>query len=339
MYRRFCISGLAPVALVALYSYPAFAGPPKPFDGWSVSNGGVAASCGTGFQCTELSSGPGFLQRNVENAAGQVFVQTIVTGAGASGIPAAGLDFSDESFIKVSATILGTGTQIPGTPGTGSASNTAGIADKQALHSESITSAQTRSFDSLVMINRGWAAESGKPSIDILQKIVENTSAGQSFSDTAHIAGNNDSDGLQTGTLIELSSSFSQPSLVTSSTDIQKFELRRIGGDLLVASGSATLPGSSRVNWSPGQVIQTMWIGQRLDFEGDAEGGTLGFQSFDNLSDNSSQTTAQSTSSAGPFTWPNPPFGTAPTMPGGSSSGGGSSGGGSGGWGGGGGGW
>ncbi len=324
MYRRYCISGLVPVALVALYSYPAFAGPPKPFDGWSVSNGSVAASCGTGFQCTELSSGPGFLQRNVKNDAGQVFVQTIVTGAGSSGIPAAGLNFSDESFIKMSAgaiTGTGTGSQTPGSQSPGSLINTNGIADKQILRSASITADQTRTFDSLVEISRGWAAEAGKPSIDILQKIVETTSAGQSFSDTAHIASNNNGDGLQTGTLIGLSSAFSQPSLTTSSTDRQQFELRRIGGDMLTTSGSATLPSTNRVNWSPGQVIQTVWIGQRLDFECDADGGTLGFQAFDNLSDNSSQVTYQSTSSLGPFAWPNPPFGTAPSFP----SGGGSS--------------
>ncbi len=315
MTWRLHFSGLVPVGLAALCASSAFGGAPTPFDQWSVSNGGVAATCGTGFQCSELSSGPGFLQRRVEDPlSGQAFVQTIVTGSTSTGVPATGLPFSDENFIKM---------------GTTTAPSSFGISDKQMLHSESITTAQTRIFDSAVQINRGWAATPGTPSIDIVQKITESTSAGQKFNDTTHIAGNNDNNGLQTGTLIELSSYFSEP-VTTKQVDDQMFVMRRVGGDMLKAAGTATLPGNKKMTWKAGDVIQVVWVGQRVDFEGDASGGNLSWQNYDNLSDTIAPIGNQSESNPAPFTWVNPPFGTAPAMPANGSGGASSSGSGSG---------
>jgi len=83
---------------------------------------------------------------------------------------------------------------------------------------------------------------------------------------------------------------------------------------LLTTSGKATL-GSSSVTWKPGDVVQTVWLGQGFDFGSFGGSGLMGFQSFDNLSDAAGQISTSSTSATGPFTWVDPPFGTKPVMP------------------------
>ncbi len=146
------VSGLAASSLL-------HAGPPQSFDSWSVSGGSVAASCGAGLSCEVLQGGDsGFLQRNIKDSAGQSFLQTIVTSPRASGIPGSGLEFSDESFVRL---------------GQSTAPALNGIADKQHLKSQQTLGAITSSFESITLIQSGWAASTGVPLVDISQTLSE----------------------------------------------------------------------------------------------------------------------------------------------------------------------
>lgn len=305
----------------AVFAAVPVVGAPPAFDQWSVNNGNIAAGCGAGANCEILTSGPGFMQRRVD-APGQSFVQTIVTAPGATGVAAGGLAFSDESFTLSNPTIQG-GTQSPQT-------TFAGLADRQLIHTQNAATAPTMTFDSSTTIRTGWAAVPGEPNIDIAQSITERNAAGESFKMTSRIKGNNDANGNQTGTSMALSTELRQPEngdgQQSGGEDVQVFELRRVGGNMLTAAGSATL-NSSTVRWNPNDVAQVVWIGQAFDLGSFAEGGFT-FQSFDNLSDSvdAIRRVTQS-NNGGPFAWADPPFGTRPVMPA-VSSGGGSGGGG-----------
>lgn len=331
----------------ALLSLPTIAGAPSPFDQWSVGNGTVAASCGSGFSCAVLTTGPGFMQQQLTDPVTKLsYIKTIVTDPQSTGVPqAAGLPFSTENYVRTGNFDPTQGSSTPPSSNPGTQTTPNGIASQQRLHAESSTATTTGVFDTVVLINSGWAATAGTPSIDITQTVGETRSDGTTFSDTARIRGNNDSNGLQIGTSIFLDSTFTQPrSDGSTGKDIQSFALRRVGGNMLATTGSGTL-GSSSVSWGPGDVIQTVWMGQQMDFGSGAGGfggwgggstssGVFGFQSYDNLSDAVAQISTSSTSSAAPVSWVDPPFGPQPVMPaGGDITGGGGD---SGGWGGGG---
>lgn len=328
----------------ALLSLPTFAGAPAPFDNWSANNGTVAASCGAqggGLGCTVLNASPGFLQQQVTDPNTKLtYIQTIVTNPQASGA-AVSQPFSSENFVRTGNfdPTLNTGQSTPTTPQQNLPQTVAdGIASQQRLHAEDNTATKTGVFDALVSINTGWAATAGTPNVDISQNVSETGTDGTKFSNTAHIQGNNDDSGLQTGTSISLDTSISQPKTTASNgttsggfgwggfgwgsapppsnnnPDVQVFALRRLGGNLLTTTGKASL-GSSSVTWKPGDVVQTVWLGQGFDFGSFGGSGLFGFQSFDNLSDAAGQISTSSTNSTGPFTWVDPPFGTKPVMP------------------------
>lgn len=339
---RFVIVGGA-----ALLSLPSFAGAPAPFDNWAANNGNVAAGCGganSGLNCAVLNAGPGFLQQQVRDPTTKLtYIQTIVTNPSASGA-AASQSFSSENFVRTGTfdSTLGTGQTIPTNPQqTAPQLVTNGIASQQRLHAEDNKATKTGVFDAMITINTGWAATAGSPNVDINQSVSETGTDGTKFTTTARILGNNDNNGTQTGTNITLNTLMSQPkttatngstsggsgwgsSVSNTNPDVQVFALRRVGGNLLATSGSATLSSRS-VAWKPGDVVQTMWLGQGFDFGSFGGSGMFGFQSFDNLSDAASQISSSSTNSAGPFTWVDPPFGTKPVMPanGGNTGGGG----------------
>lgn len=298
----------------ALLSLPTFAGAPAPFDNWSANNGNVAAGCSAQLSCAVLNAGPGFVQQQVTDPITKLtYIQTVVTNPQATGA-AAGQPFSSENFVRTGNfdPAIGTGQTIPTNPQqTTPQLVTNGIASQQRLHAEDNTATKTGVFDALVSINTGWAATAGTPNVDIRQSVSETGTDGTKFSNTARILGNNDSGGLQTGTSISLDTLVSQSS---SNPDVQVFVLRRTGGNLLTTSGKATL-GSSSVTWKPGDVVQTVWLGQGFDFGSSGGSGLTGFQSFDNLSDAAGQINTSSTSATGPFTWVDPPFGAKPVMP------------------------
>lgn len=299
---------------VALLSLPTFAGAPAPFDNWAANNGNVAAGCGganSGLNCAVLNAGPGFLQQQVRDPTTKLtYIQTIVTNPLASGT-ATSQPFSSENFVRTGNfdSTLSTGQTIPTRPQQTSPQLAVGIASQQRLHAESSTATATGVFDTVVLINSGWAAMAGTPNINITQTVSEIRSDGVKFASNVQILGNNDDAGLQTGTRIRLDSSFSD-----DDKDVQVFHMRRAGGNMLTVAGRATLPNNTSVAWNAGDVAQTVWVGQQFDV-GSRASGTLGFQSYDNLSDAVDHINYLSTSTPGPFTWFDPPFGASPAMP------------------------
>jgi len=358
---RFILVGWA-----ALLPLPTFAATtPTGFDQWSVNNGSVVANvpgCGNTYNCALLTSGPGFVQQQITDTISRVsYIQTIVTNPLATGTPTivpggGGLPFSSESYVKTGVFDPSQNNSVSPTsqsPNAQAAVN--GIASKQVLHAESTSAGATGVFDSYAEIRSGWALSADNPNnVDITQRVSQTSADGSQFSNTARIVGKNDDLGNQTGTSITLDALITQPggtnsdgtssggsgwggrsnsgggSSGSAKPDVQVFTLRRVGGNMLATSGKATL-ASKTVTWKPGDVVQTVWFGQGFDFGSFGGSGLMGFQSYDNLSDAAAQISTSSTSSVGPFSWVDPPFGPKPVMPanGGSS---GSSGGGFGGW-------
>lgn len=150
------------------FSAAASAAPPQPFDAWTIDKGAIAASCASGMTCTTLGAGPGFLQRSIQNASGQSFIQTIIAPGNATGVPASGLGFSDESFVRglgAAAAPLGDG-----------------LADKQIITQRQDLAGSTMLFDSRATILSGWAAVPGQPNVDITQTINASSPTEGNFS-------------------------------------------------------------------------------------------------------------------------------------------------------------
>ncbi len=320
--------------LLAVAPLPALAGPPIAFDGWSASNGAIAAGCPAGFQCEVIGASNGFMQRNITSAAtGTSYVQTIVAGPNANGSPIAGLPFSDEGFIRGGGS-ASTGSEIPD-PSPPSIA-VSGIADKQVIRLQNSTANATQSFDYRALIQTGWAAESGVPNVDIRQSISETSNTNKQFEATTLIQSNNDVNGNQTGLRLDYETYFVQPQGSDQRGGIEDAEnqgnnqeanmvvLRQRSGDMLTSSGSASLANGRSISWQAGDSVATTWFGQRMSLGGDCKRENRprmrcqmqhGFQSLDNASDNSQQVSEMRPSTNGPFTWWSNPFGPQPVMP------------------------
>ena len=92
----------AAVAGAAIAPVVAMAASPIGFGSWTDNGSGITVDCktGAGFACTsgttEGDSEESFLQRQISDSNGNVFIQTIVTGDGG--------EVSDESFVKMGGT-------------------------------------------------------------------------------------------------------------------------------------------------------------------------------------------------------------------------------------------
>ena len=280
----------------------AVAGPPTPYDDWRVSAGvitspaGAPLPCPTGFTCGAPLIGDGFLQRtltqNIPGGAVQYF-QTIITNQGATAANPANLDFSDESFVRSS-----TGGQAA-----------SGIADRQRINDipQNLTTTNE--------LNMGWANTGGTPELNLSQTLTEPAT---NFSTDFNFQSNNA--GADRKMTIGQSVSLQQTGQPGSAGDVQGFKLVQVGGNTFVpAAGSATTQDGQTVNWTAGQTVQAIWVGQ------DMTGSTsqlFGFQSFANLSASPVVTNSYfdlSTTGVGPtnnylWQWPDPPFGTAPSF-------------------------
>ena len=94
-------------------------------------------------------------------------------------------------------------------------------------------------------------------------------------------------------------------------------------GDGMMGNGAG-----GTVTWNAGDDVQVIWIGQLCEgcqnggMGGGGMGGGMGgggtttfsYQSFDNLVDAQDPIATASIISTDPFTWPDPPFGTQPTL-------------------------
>ena len=323
--------------LLALTPLSVFAGPPVPFDGWSANSGTIAATCASGFRCEIVGSSPGFLQRSITgNTPGALtYVQTIVAGSTATGTPLSGLTFNDEGFVRA-AGVTGTGSSVPPPGSQQNSASAFGIAGKQAIKLQNVTSNATQNFDYIALIRTGWAADAGQPNVDITQTIREVSNTGKTYDAKTTVQSNNDSNGLQIGNRLNYDTLFVQPvgadesggegSGGTSSTfrDGQAVAIRRVGGNMLPAAGSAALKNGQSITWAAGDTISTMWGGQLMRNAGECKIENRprgrcrlaqGFQSLDNLNDNTPISRYFEFNAPGPFTWWVNPFGPAPVMP------------------------
>ncbi len=290
-----------------LASGAALAGPPVPFDQWSVTNGtvtvdyGGGATCPTGFTCGAALTGDGFFQRQLtDNATGAKYFQTIVTDLGATGSPAS-LSFADESYVMQG--------------------GTTGIANQQRMDS---TTPGQGTLTATSVLNMGWAHAAGSPDVDIMQTVSD---AATGLTSSMTFKQNRDTNGNATGTALDLDQSIV---LDAVNNDKQGFVLRKRDGDLNGTSRDAAvdpplLPAgatpSDNMSWAATDNIQVVWIGQAVTTTAGSQ-DKFGYQGYTNFSVTPNATISYfdtasfgDTPGKGGWNWQTTPFGPQPVFP------------------------
>lgn len=288
--RSLCASVLlASLAGVAQAASPVF-------DNWVVNNGqfdgdgvaaGIQAPCATGFDCSILSSGDGFIQVQWVDTApgGATYIQTIVTNPDANGTSSADLLYIDESFVQLGS------------------SN--GIMSRQRVREEDTTPVTGGVFTSSSELNIGWAATGPNDPTMVIQQTffsAGDAAIGDEFRNdfVMELIGSTvGSDGNNQNARITVDQRVGLGDGVTDSTDVQRFYLVGTRGDLTQAGsldlgpsfgGTVTGVDPAAVAWDSGDNVMVRWLGQRLDL---AEQGqsVFGFQGIVNNTDNVEATT------------------------------------------------
>jgi len=247
------------------------------FDSWAVTTGTIAYTCPAGITCTTLVSGDGFLQQQyTDSGSGTVYIQTIVTEAGATGTGgSAGVNYSDESFIQTGG-------------------STSGIAGKQTMADTAFN------FTGSSQLYTGWAtSEPGAAAgnLQIAQGFTDagTAVAGDEFTSSFGLNINLDTAGNQTGKTMSISQvAWMGDGATANTTDVQSFVIEQRQGDLLASANSqlngfqlgntsfdsAGTPLPSPVTWVAGDNVMVVWLGQRVS-DGSAGGGlsTFGYES------------------------------------------------------------
>ena len=256
------------------------------FGSWSATSG-TLSGCPSGFTCTELVSGDGFRQVQVDDdSSADSFVWTTVTDTGATGT-ASTLGFSDENFVKTDG-------------------SSTGIAANQIVNDTT-----DGTFNSTVSIQTGFAG-GGNDTVDILQSLSANPDSladtGDEFDTTFDMTVNLDSAGNQTGRTMDID----QTTALGNSTDSQEFVIRARAGSALTTTGTLALGGND-IGWNANDDILLSWVGQSLSL-GSLGASLFGFEGLTNNTQ-STQESEFSQSDAGPFDWDSATFGTAPSFP------------------------
>jgi len=217
-----------PVALTLIFlctllpSTSSFSGPPMPYDAWSNSNGRIVAACPAGFTCDDNTVGQGVLQRTLISSNGQRYMQLILEDGAIAGDG----QFRSETFID--------------------ASNTQrwGAAGKQTINQTGV-----ENINYGIEFSTGWANTPGSPAVIINQTVRDTTTQGVGFMSSFDFALNRDAGGNATGYNFglrqEVTGSAALNGIAAAGQDYQVFVLRRAGGDMVTAAGSATLPASA----------------------------------------------------------------------------------------------
>ena len=263
----------------------AMAGPPGSitYGGYTAAGGTISAPCPTAqgaSSCGAPITGDGFFQRSVV-ISGSTYFQTIVLPTGAtvsSAADIAGLSFADENFVQ-----QGGGT---------------GIADNQHLFALGTTS-NPGDFTADTAINSGWANTSG--SVIALSQTVVDTSAGFNLGFSL------EGDGTNT-TALSVTQDVS-----LDGGDSQKFDLRQVTAGAPGDTSSYALPNGGTIDWTAGQIIQAVWMGQAVTTAGSVQ-QLSGFQGYTNVSTTSTVSYTDQTTT-GPWNYDTADFGTAPTFP------------------------
>lgn len=285
--------------LIAAYSLPfaALAVPPTGFGNWSASGGQIDAPCPDGFTCAPVVGDAGFLQRQMTDAQGVTFIQSILTDPNADGDPN-NLPFASEDFVRM---------------GGGGAANS-GIATRQ-----SITEADT--FDSTFEMTRGWAAPEGASGTGQIRQTLADF--GDPSIQTDDFSSGFAFDGMRrndvgVGRRIELDQTvgLNQGGTVEVN-DWQSMAMTIVMGEFQTTPGDATFPGVGSVNWSPGDPIMAGWVGQVFDETAPGRGGmggTFGHNAVMNMGTGDA-IVLDSFTQANPVDWDELAFGAEPFIP------------------------
>lgn len=286
------------------------AGPPIPYDGYTVSNGAISAACPLGATCDAITADNGFLQRRVTVSSGPnagSYFQFILTDPGVTGDPSAdafttargNVSFTNEDFVKI------------GNRGSG-------ISSKQSMFSSDFLSPTIEDrFSYQTMYEFGWAQSTAFPWVNIQQDVITldygpNPLVPQEvFSDVAEITSN--ADGFNTNIDVDLSQRVDM-----GLTDVQKFQYKVVAGIYQTTAHppvgpSPLLPGGTNggeITWTTGEKLAALWIGQSLVDDG---GGLYGLTKYENL-DQATKTQLASFTDPEPVNWINPPFDAADTI-------------------------
>ena len=290
-------------------SAPVNAASPIPYDSWTESAGVISAACPVGFGCMGDSSDQGMMQRILFDSNGDQYIHQVITES----TPTQG-NMTLEAFVFSS---------------NGTAPS--GIASKQHIYHDEAS----KSMDVLVYLNTGWA-NTGENVVQVNQSknTTENNNPNIYYEDSFTFYERRDTTTQAiNGKYIDISqgqlgSTYFQSDggVLTSGSDQYSFVNRQVSGvfnpvamtasltnywtgSLLDANGAT---GGPTVSWDPGDSLRMVWWGQ-LCTGCAAYSANMSLQILENLTTETT-TAGQRRFVTSPMSWPEPPFGTAPSI-------------------------
>ncbi len=283
--------------VTAALPFAAFSEPPTNFGNWSAVGGQISAACPDQFTCAPVVGDSGFLQRQITNANGETFLQSIITDPNANGAPAT-LGFATEDFVR-----MGGGNTING-----------GIAARQFI-------SEGDAFKNTFEMTRGWAAPTGSSGTghtsqtmsDIGNPNIQTDDFTSSFGFDGIMR-----NGVGTGRQIEIDQTLGLNQGGTEEiNDWQAMSMTVVMGEFQTTDGGANFPGIGTISWTSDDSVMAGWVGQVFDETAPNRGGmggAFGHGAVMNMSSGDA-IVINSLTDPGPFDWSNPPFGDVPFIP------------------------
>src|SRR3569623_587383 len=299
-------------AVALILNGAAWADPPVTdgFGKWSVNGSGNIVynytnhvvgdtTCPLGFTCGTAVTGAGFSQRQITDASGNKYFQTVVTPETAVSVSSSAVSFADESFVKVGVT---------------------GISSHQHASDTAVSGIETTA------VNTGWASGGTYKDLEVAQSVAVTNNIGTG---SAEITMYNGFTFDQMGTTTAPTGKYmdiTQGVLLTSGADLTtntdddelRFVMREASGTLPGAAhtlGSPVLlPGASTtdVAWSSTDDVKVTYVGQQMVQSGVE---AFRFQFYDNLTSASADSISNfEVGSSAPWTWVQPFGASAPAM-------------------------
>lgn len=307
-------------AVALILSGAAWADPPVTdgFGKWSVNGSGNIVynytnhvvgdtTCPLGFTCGTAVTGAGFSQRQITDASGNKYFQTVVTPETAVSVSSSAVSFADESFVKVGVT---------------------GISSNQRASDTAVSGIETTDFNTSTAVNTGWASGGTYKDLQVAQSVAVTNNKGTGSAEVTMYNGftfnQNGTTTAPTGKYMDITQGVlltSGADLTTNTDDdVQKFVMREASGNLNGAAhtlGSVSgglLPGASTtdVAWSATDDVKVTYVGQQMVQSGVE---AFRFQFYDNLTSASADSISNfEVGSSAPWTWVQPFGASAPAM-------------------------
>jgi hypothetical protein len=330
------------VAAIAPQTSTGISGPPIAFDGYTVANGIISATCPVGTGCGSPIEGAGFLQRTID-VAGKTYFQTIITGENDTGNPAVfgAIDFNGPTGAAPVANTLSFANESFVRPNANGLSSKLAMKDVDSYNSGVLTDPVTglpipepiNTLLTSATVNAGWAL--GGPAATAFDshqlmigevpitfefwhmmqadiKIAQNGSRDIGISQmTGTLIGSTDPIDFRTriltGSYQTTAHTLGDPALLpTAPTPISP----TITGSTSPAVTSGASNGGN-IAWSAGDAIQATWIGGVYLSPGISGPTVISSTSYTNLSTGQS-TAFMRLTDANPASWASP-FGPPPT--------------------------